>query len=160
MANISSPAGATEAWLRLLVGKLFGIFGIAQAGISANIASPLDGAGNVKVDVVTFTGAPGPIVTRMETYTLRTGEVAGAVAATQFPQLACKLCRVKAQNDNAGNVYIGGVGVTVAAGTTDTTTGWQLDAGEETPWLLITDMNQLFRICDNAGDDVTYIAMV
>jgi hypothetical protein len=96
----------------------------------------------------------------METYTLRTGEVAGALAATQFPQLACKMCRVKAQNDNAGNVYVGVGGVTVAAGTTDTTTGWQLDAGEETPWLLVSDMNQLFRISDNAGDDVTYIAMV
>src|SRR5512146_2630831 len=124
------PLVSVETWLNKIHDLLVGVLTPGRGAVNVNVAGHTAG-------VVT--------TTRMEQYKLRTGEVAGAVAATQFPQLACFMCRVKAQNDNAGNVYIGGAGVTVAGGTTDTTTGWQLDAGEETPWLLVSDMNQLFR---------------
>jgi hypothetical protein len=91
--------------------------------------------------------------------TVETGEVAGSATAAVFPTVECEMVNIKAHADNAGNVYIGKAGVTVADGTTDTTTGFQLDAGQETGWLPITNLNKLYRICDNAGDDVTYIAI-
>jgi hypothetical protein len=33
-----------------------------------------------------------------------------------------------------------------------------LDAGDETPLLPAQNLNQFYRICDNAGDDLVYIA--
>jgi hypothetical protein len=69
------------------------------------------------------------------------GELQGSASAVQGPDIACLQVTFKALASNAGNVYLGGAGVTVADGTTDTTTGL------------------VYRICDNAGDDLTYIAL-
>jgi len=88
-----------------------------------------------------------------------TGELAGSTSAAQMPSVTCKLVKFKAAYDNAGRVYIGGAGVTVANGTTDTTTGLQLQAGEETGWLPVANLNVFYRICDAAGDDLTYLAL-
>lgn len=90
---------------------------------------------------------------------IATGEVAGNTAATQMPTVTSKLIKIKAHADNAGKVYIGAAGVTAANGATDTTTGYQLSAKDETPWLPLSNLNMLYRICDNAGDDVTYIVL-
>ena len=91
---------------------------------------------------------------------LGTGEIAGTASATQMPSLICKLVNFKAQNGNAGDVYIGKTsGVTVAAGTEDTTTGFELAAGEETGFIPCNNINNFYRICDNAGDDLVYIAI-
>lgn len=91
--------------------------------------------------------------------TVTTGEVAGATSATQMPTVTSKLVKIKAHADNAGKVYIGVSGVTAVNGTTDTTSGWQLSPKDETPWLPISNLNMLYRICDNVGDDVTYITL-
>jgi hypothetical protein len=50
--------------------------------------------------------------------------------------------------------------VTVANGSTDTTTGWELDSGQETEWLQVDNLNVFYRICNNAGDDLVYMAMI
>lgn len=103
---------------------------------------------------------PLPVTAALSTYGLAgVGELAGSVTAAQMPVLACKLAKFKAAHDNAGRVYIGGSTVTVKDGTTDVTTGLELSAGEETGWLPISNLNILYRICDNAGDDLTYIAL-
>lgn len=87
-----------------------------------------------------------------------TGEIAGSATAAVMPTLACRAVRFKALADNAGNVYIGLTsGVTKADGTTDLTTGWVLDAGEEIGPIPCTNLNQFYRICDNAGDDLVYM---
>lgn len=86
------------------------------------------------------------------------GELAGSTTAVQMPNRECSMVKFKAQNDNAGNVYIGVSGVTLPDGTTDTTTGFMLDAGQESGWLPCDNLNDFFRICDNAGDDLTYLA--
>lgn len=89
-----------------------------------------------------------------------TGEVAGSASAAVMPTLACKFVNFKAEAANAGNVYIGITsGVTVVNGATDATTGWELDAGQETGFLPCGNTNEFYRICDNAGDDVTFIAL-
>jgi len=90
---------------------------------------------------------------------VQTGEVAGSATAAVLPTIACELVMLKAVASNAGNVYLGATGVTKVDGTTDATTGFELAAGESTPWLPIDNLNRLFRICDNAGDDLTYIAL-
>lgn len=104
---------------------------------------------------------PGQSTVATERYTgVHTGELAGATSATALPDVPCKLARFKARSDNAGSVYLGGAGVTVPDGTTDTTTGIELDAGDDTGWLPIDNLNRLYRISDNAGDDLTYMVLV
>lgn len=126
----------------------------------ANIKGPnnlkYDDAGNLLVNSSgDATGGP---------YTIATGEVAGNTSATAFPSLAgVKWVKFKAEYDNAGRVYIGATsGVTKAEGTSDTNAGWPLSAGEETPWIPLNgnNMNTLYRICTNAGDDVVYMALL
>lgn len=91
---------------------------------------------------------------------VETGEIAGNASATIMPTKACYLVNFKAQSDNAGKVYIGVTsGVTKAAGTEDTTTGWALGAGEETGFLPCGNLDNFYRICDNAGDDLVYVAI-
>lgn len=87
------------------------------------------------------------------------GELAGSATAVQMPDIRGGLVGLKAVGSNAGNVYIGGEGVTVPDGTTDATTGYELAAGDPTLWMTIANLNVLYRICDNAGDDLTYIIL-
>lgn len=89
----------------------------------------------------------------------RTGELAGSATALQLPDIPCSMAWLKAVASNAGNVYLGGAGVTVVDGTTDTTTGFELAAGEVLGPLPIDNLNRLYRICDNAGDDLTYFTL-
>jgi hypothetical protein len=91
--------------------------------------------------------------------TVKSGELAGSATALQMPNVVCKMVKFKARGDNVGNVYIGGAGVTTPDGTSDSTTGFELDAGQETGWLPVDNLNTFYRICDQAGDDLTYIAM-
>ncbi len=90
--------------------------------------------------------------------TVLTGEIAGTITATQLPDIACSKVKIKAVGDNSGYVYLGAKGVTKPNGANDETTGYELDAGEETDWLIIDNLNKLYRICDNAGDELVYIA--
>lgn len=115
---------------------------------------PGDATAGLKVDL----GADNDVVV-VSYGTVACGELAGATSATQMPSVACSLIKFKAQYDNAGRVYIGGASVTKKDGTTDTTTGLELQAGEETGWLPVTNANLLYRICDNTGDDLTYLAL-
>lgn len=102
----------------------------------------------------------GTIVEQAASFgTIKCGELAGSAAAVQMPDVACRLVNFKAVASNAGNVYIGGAGVTKVDGSTDTTTGLELDAGQETGWLFVDNLNRFYRICDNAGDDLTYLAL-
>ena len=87
------------------------------------------------------------------------GELAGATSAAQLPDVPCRLAKLKACAANAGKVYVGGTGVTKVDGTTDTATGLQLAASEETGWLPISNLNLLYRIADNAGDALTYLVL-
>jgi len=91
--------------------------------------------------------------------TIKCGELAGSATALVMPTVTCRMVNFKAVASNAGNVYIGGAAVTKVDGTTDVTTGLELAAGQETGWLLVDNLNRFYRICDNAGDDLTYLAL-
>jgi hypothetical protein len=90
---------------------------------------------------------------------VNSGELQGSASALQLPDIPCQMVMFVALNDNAGDVYLGGEGVTVADGTTDTTTGIELKASAATGWIFISNLNLLYRICDNTGDDITYLAL-
>ena len=85
------------------------------------------------------------------------GELVGVTSATQLPDIACNRVTLKAQAANPSFVYLGGAGVTKKDGSTDATTGLQLDAGDEVT-LYISNLNLLYRVCDASGDVLTYIA--
>ena len=87
-----------------------------------------------------------------------TGEKSGSTSAAQLPDITAKCVNIKAVRGNSGNVYIGFAGVTVVDGTTDVTSGWELDAAEETGWIPVGNLNELYIICDNAGDDLVYMS--
>ena len=87
------------------------------------------------------------------------GEIQGSATAEQMPDISCKRVIFFGMIGNAGNVHIGGPGVTVPDGTTDTTSGIPLDAGDASPWMPISNLNLLYYICDNAGDDILYLAL-
>ena len=95
----------------------------------------------------------------IENKSIKTGEIAGSATAAVMPTVSCAMVMFKAVIGNTGNVYIGIAGVTKVDGTTDTTTGWELDAGESTPWIPVDNLNRLYRICDGAGDDLVYMAV-
>lgn len=88
-----------------------------------------------------------------------TGERAGSATAVQLPSVSGSMIYIKAVGSNAGNVYVGISGVTVVNGTTDTTSGIELDAGEMLGPLPLDNLDKLYIICDNAGDDITYMVL-
>lgn len=95
----------------------------------------------------------------MDVYTLvGTGELAGAAAATQCPDVDGKLMKFKAASDNAGSFYIGKSGVTARNGTTDTTTGWELAPGEDSGWIPVDSLSSFYFI-SAVGDDATYMVL-
>ena len=88
------------------------------------------------------------------------GEIAGSTSAKQLPSVAVAgTVILKALQGNSGNVYLGlSNAVTVPAGTQDTTSGFVLDDGDEIE-LSVENLNELWIICDNAGDDLSYLIM-
>jgi hypothetical protein len=90
---------------------------------------------------------------------VQSGEKSGSATAVQLPDIPCRAVAIGALSDNAGSVWIGGAGVTVADGTTDTTSGLQLQPGEVMQFVPVANLNVFYIICDNAGDDITYLAL-
>src|SRR3990170_4263651 len=84
------------------------------------------------------------------------GELQSSAAPPQLPHIPCRAVFFTAVASNAGKVYLGGPAVTAPDGTTDTTSGIELQAGDMTPFIPISNLNKLFRICENAGDDLCY----
>ena len=90
---------------------------------------------------------------------VKCGELQGSATALQLPDIPCVMVMITALASNVGNVYLGGAAVTKADGTTDVTTGLELAPGKTTGWISVDNLNRFYRICDNAGDDLTYLAM-
>ena len=88
-----------------------------------------------------------------------TGERAGSATAVQLPSVAGSMVLIKAVASNEGNVYLGKSGVTVVDGTTDATSGLELTPGDSTGWIPVDNLNNFYIICNNAGDDITYMVL-
>lgn len=95
----------------------------------------------------------------------RTGEISGSVTPKQLLQadgtgVAGTVFKIKALAANLGKVYVGySSGVTKTDGTTDSTTGYQLAAGEE-KWCFVDNLSRIWIICDNAGDNIVWEAVM
>ena len=90
---------------------------------------------------------------------IQSGERQGSATAVQLPDIPCRAVAISALSSNAGSVWLGGSGVTVADGTTDTTSGLELEAGDMTQFIPVDNLNVFYIICDNAGDDIVYLAL-
>jgi len=91
--------------------------------------------------------------------TVKCGELQGSATALQLPNIQCSMVRFTTLKTNVGNVYLGGSGVTKPDGTTDVTSGLQLIPGSDSGWISARNLNIFYRICDNAADHMTYLAM-
>jgi hypothetical protein len=89
---------------------------------------------------------------------VKSGEIQGSATAAQMPDIPCRAVAFSAVSGNVGSVYLGGSGVTVPDGTTDTTSGLELEAGDMTQFIPVDNLNVFYYICDNAGDDIVYLA--
>jgi hypothetical protein len=87
------------------------------------------------------------------------GERQGSTSAVQLPKVEGAYTYICALSSNVGNVYIGAAGVTVPDGTTDTTSGFQLTPGDRLGPLPSMNLGELYMICDNAGDDISYVSV-
>lgn len=93
----------------------------------------------------------------------KTGEISGSTSAKQLLDekgkgVPCSFVRIRAAGSNSGNVYVGhSSSVTKPDGTTDSTTGDELDANEE-KYYFVDNISRLWMICDGAGDDIIYTA--
>ena len=86
------------------------------------------------------------------------GERSGSATAIALPNVPGRFATIRAKFDNAGNVWVGrSSAVTVGDGTTDTTSGYPLDAGEAITLPIKDNLNEIYIICDNASDDVHYL---
>ena len=90
---------------------------------------------------------------------VKSGEISGSATAKQLPDVSCQTVMFVAANSNVGDVYIGGSGVTAPNGTQDATTGFELKPSAQTPWLTVRNLDRFYIICDNAGDDLLYLAL-
>ena len=88
------------------------------------------------------------------------GEIQGSTSAAQCPDISCRNVTFKALSDNVGNVYIGGAGVTVPDGTSDSTSGVEMAPGDWLQFNPTDNVNTYYYICDNAGDDMCYLALL
>lgn len=91
--------------------------------------------------------------------TVVTGEVQGGTTKAQLPNIPCSLVNIRALSTNATSVYLGGENVAVPDGTTDNYSGFELDAGQETGWMALGNLNQLWMITDANDDDICYIIL-
>ena len=85
---------------------------------------------------------------------IQSGEVDGDGTAKALPSIEGQLFLISALNSNVGDVYLGGSGVTIPDGTTDTTSGLELQPGD-TITVPIHNLSLLYIIADNDGDDIT-----
>jgi len=90
--------------------------------------------------------------------TVLTGEVRGGTTAAQLPDVPCSGVIFKAPSTNATSIFLGVEGVTKPNGTTSTTAGFELDAGDESQFIPVDNLNKLWMITDVNGDDLTYMA--
>ena len=88
---------------------------------------------------------------------IASGEIIVGTAAAQFSALECREVIFKAGKANAGTVYIGGSGVTVAGTVSNTTAGLQLIAGDTTPTITVNNLSAFYGIASAADQVVTYL---
>ncbi len=86
-----------------------------------------------------------------------TGEITGSTTPKQLEDIPAEIVRFKAREDNASSVNIGIGGVRLPDQTDNEYVGWELEAGEETPWIITKTLMSFWIICDVAGNDLIFM---
>lgn len=116
---------------------------------AGNPANPANVAGALRSKVMPYT-------------TVRTGELVAGVAPNtkQCPDIPCDMVKIKLRNLATGYVHIGwNAAVSMTDGIQDTRTGFVLGPGDDTGWILISNMSLLYYVGSVNGDRLTYIAL-
>lgn len=71
------------------------------------------------------------------------GIITGTYAQSQFPDVPCSIALLKARSSNTGSFFIGGNGKTV----------FELDAGQDTGWFDISNLNLLYHAQSSGTSD-------
>jgi hypothetical protein len=87
---------------------------------------------------------------------LTSGEHIAGTAIAALGTVDASLVKFKSRHTNTGTIYIGGVGVTIPNGTADAMSGWPLTAGEESPWIPISNLSKFYSIASVAAQSVIY----
>jgi len=86
-----------------------------------------------------------------------TGELAVGTSEVQGPDIKCVMVMLKADPSNSGVVYYSpDTGVTVPDGSDDVTTGFPLSANEDSGWLSIGNLDELYFIASASGQRLIY----
>lgn len=88
-----------------------------------------------------------------------TGEHGGETSAHQLPDINASMVWLEASSDNAGSVFVGPSTVVKHTGDDSLVAGWELAPGKSLGPLPLDNLNRLYIICDNAGDDLLYLIM-
>ena len=64
----------------------------------------------------------------------------------------CRRVMLKAMPANTGIIYVGKSSPTLSA-----SNGWPLSAGEESPWLEVENVNEVYVLASVDGEDVAYV---
>lgn len=91
---------------------------------------------------------------------LACGEFTPGASAAQLPAAPCLYVRFKAAAANTGKITLGfSSAVTAADGSTDTTTGLELNAKEDTGFIPVRDLSVFWAKATVATDSLTYWAL-
>lgn len=95
--------------------------------------------------------------TGLYTYDTLSSATTSSVAAStvyRLPSYTCKSVAIKADDDNANNVYIGAANISA-----DNLNGYRLDAGQSIS-LRVGNLNTVYFVADATGQKVHWIAIV
>lgn len=145
-------------------GTNFVPWGGTVTGGTVSLGGTIPISGTVGVSGTVPVSIPGTPTVETPAYTtVKSGELAVGTAAggTATGSITCKLVRFKARASNPGTVFMGGgTAVTVPDGTTDTTTGFSLVAGDDTGWIPAANINQFVFISSGTANAMTYLAVI
>lgn len=91
---------------------------------------------------------------------VKTGKFVASRTAAQLPAVSCNLVKIKALMANTSPIYIGPSSVTRPSGPEpDATSGFEIAPGDETGWLPISNLQNLYAIAEHDGDKIVYLAL-
>lgn len=131
-------------------------------GLVKLVASFLGVAGSPSTEVVTVQGVASatPVIVQENVNTLAAnGVFVPGASAAQLPSQTGHLFYITACKANTGTIYLGSSTVTSTTNATNTTTGLELQAGQQVGPLPLTNLNQLYAKATVATDAITYLVI-
>lgn len=158
-AAVSTDAnGTVNAHIRGLVKLLASLIGTVLSP-STNVLTVQGATSGAAVTVATASGTP--VVVQENTYAgVANGVLVPGASAANFPSVVGHLYYITAAKANTGTIYLGtSNSVTSTIGSTNTTTGIELQAGQSIGPLPLTNLNDLWAKATVSTDALTYLVL-